>query len=113
DKSSENMGRCLYKHHADLVYVELAVILAQDEPDQLRDRPRHLDPGRTSADDREAKQRPPPFGVARPPRLLAAAQDAVAEREPFVEVFEAQSMFGHRGVAEGIALGARRQHPVV
>ena len=113
DKSSKNMRRRFYKHHADLVYVELAVILAQDEPDQLRDRPCHLDAGRPSPDDREAEQRPAPVGVARPARGFKPREDAVAQREALVEIFQAQPMLGHRHVAEVIALGAGGQHEVV
>jgi len=107
------MGSRFDKHHPDLVCVEVAVVFAQDEPDELRDGAGHLDPGRASADDREAEEPAPGGRVLGPAGSLELGQDPVAQGEPFAELFQPHRVLGERPVAEVIALGAGGQHEVV
>ena len=54
-KLHKHMGRRLYKHHPDLVCVEISIVLTKHQPDQLRNRPRHLDARRAPAGDHECQ----------------------------------------------------------
>src|SRR5439155_19638600 len=107
------MGRCLYKHHPNLVYVEVAIVLAKHQPDQFGGGPGHLDAGRPAPDDDEGEHRPALLRVVRPARSLELGQDVVADGQALVEVLQAKRMLRQRRVAEVVALRARREYEVV
>src|SRR5438067_5278711 len=110
---SEHIWRCFYKHHPDLVCVEVAIVLAQDEPDELRDRACHLDAGRSSADDGKSQLPATQLRVLRPARGFELGKDPIADGETLVQVLEAHGLLGEVEVAEVVALRTGGQDQVV
>src|SRR6266568_1133385 len=107
------MRCCLNKHHPNLVYVEVAVVLAQNEPDQLRDRARRLDAGRSTADDHKRQQLPPAIRVVGPTRRFELGENVIPNRQAFVEVLQSHRVLRQRSVAEVVGLRACGQDQVV
>jgi hypothetical protein len=77
-----------------------AVVARHDVPAELRQRTRHLDPGRAAADDHEREERARPHGVGRRDGVLERAQDVVPERAGVLEVVEAERVLADAGDAE-------------
>ncbi len=85
-------------------------IAAQGEPGQLGQRPRHLHPRGTRADEHERHQFPPGFQVGAHLRLFECQQHPAADLQRIVQVLEAQGVLLPGLLAEEEIPHARGEH---
>ena len=80
-KGGEELGTGLDQDHPRVARVDVAKIARQREAGDLGDRARHLDSGRSAADDDEGHQRLAPGRIWLAIRLFERRQDAAADVE--------------------------------
>jgi len=103
----------LEEHHPHVLDVETRIVLHQDEPDQLRERARHLDAGRAAPHHDERELGPAALGIGLEHGALEGVQDLVADADRFRDVLETEPVPRHACEAEVVRLAAHCEDEVV